>query len=225
MDKLKLDDTGYANSNIYPWRSIGGISLEARSQFICTATLVGPRLALTNSHCVKDKQWFHSKFFFLSFNAKGNRYPIIGKRVRAKPWLGGTPTTITGTGKYRTANFSGTDWYLLVLEEPIGFEKGWMGVINTNGDIIRGHPGRNVQINQKGIETCEINRNPLANLKNKTPASYPSWWSTNDTLSLEPICLAGFPDKYAVAYKMTKGGNHDLIVSSNCVLRGGPMTL
>ena len=178
------------------------------------------RRPLTNSLCLKDRLRFHAKEFFLSFNPKGERFPVAGKRVRAKPWSGGAPTIITGTGKERKAYFSGTDWYLLVLDEPIGFEKGWIGVINTNGDIIQGHKGRNGHINRHGIDACKVNRNPLANLKTKTPPSNPPWWSVKETHALDSICLAGFPDKYFVAEKMTTGGNHDLIVSSNCFLRG-----
>ena len=149
------------------------------------------RRPLTNSLCLKDRLRFHAKEFFLSFIPKGERFPVAGKRVRAKPWSGGAPTIITGTGKERKAYFSGTDWYLLVLDEPIGFEKGWIGVINTNGDIIQGHKGRNGHINRHGIDACKVNRNPLANLKTKTPPSNPPWWSVKETHALDSICLAG----------------------------------
>lgn len=108
-----------------PFQPIGRIELQAQGVLpwknpqgtpICTGTLVGPDLVLTNSHCLLDRSsgLFTEKSIWFR-PALGKKAKEIGARA-TKAWLG-----TLYPSKQRSE-----DWALIKLDQPLGETFGWL---------------------------------------------------------------------------------------------------
>ena len=112
------DDRIPMNSSKYPWSAIGRIevSIDDKSMNICTGTLIGKNVVVTNAHCVLDEK----------------TKQVTTNKIRFRPNL------INGqalTAAFATKIVLGTndpqrdranDWAFLVLDRPLGETYGWM---------------------------------------------------------------------------------------------------
>jgi len=112
------DDRIPMNSTKYPWSAIGRIEVpvDDKSIKICTGTLIGKNLVVTNAHCVLDektKQVTANKIRF--------RPNLIDGQASAAAFV---TKVVLGTNDPKRDR--GNDWALLVLDQPLGATYGWL---------------------------------------------------------------------------------------------------
>jgi V8-like Glu-specific endopeptidase len=115
------DDRIPMNSAKYPWSAIGRIEvpIDDRSMKICTGTLIGKNVVVTNAHCVLDEK----------------TKQVTTNKIRFRPNLidGQAPAEAFATkvvpGTNDPNRDRGNDWALLVLDQPLGETYGWMKFI------------------------------------------------------------------------------------------------
>lgn len=100
----------------YPWSAIGRLDVPGG---VCTASLVGADIILTNRHCIVDKATNKLKEGSIIFRPGYTN----GKSAHASgvtfAWWGSTTT-------------SGGDWAILRLETALGKTYGWLGSRDTS---------------------------------------------------------------------------------------------
>lgn len=108
---------GKVTSTKYPWSTIGRLDLPSGG--LCTASLVGPDLILTNAHCVIDKV---------------KQKLVEGNIVFRPNFTDGASTYSSGITRAwwgsNTPSASGSkpgDWAILRLEKRLGDTLGWLG--------------------------------------------------------------------------------------------------
>lgn len=119
------------DTTTYPNRAIGRLAVG------CTGTLIGPRVVLTAGHCVYDlkkKEWIKNLDFSPGQNGKSFPYGTV-------KWK-----TATTTKSYTEKGKTEWDFAVVVLEQPIGNQVGFMGYSYNDGlksvNInINGYPG------------------------------------------------------------------------------------
>jgi V8-like Glu-specific endopeptidase len=122
------DDRIPMNSTKYPWSAIGRIEvpIDDKSMEICTGTLIGKNLVVTNAHCVVDektKQVTKNKIFFRPNLIDGeSSVTAVATKV------------VVGTKDPQGDR--GNDWAFLVLDRPLGETFGWTKFIVADlGDL------------------------------------------------------------------------------------------
>lgn len=113
-----------------PWRSFGKIKFGKDTRWMCSGTLVGPRHVLTNSHCVDLAYPIH---FYPSYH-NGN-FLTGNQRSSWVTWIyRGTASTDTSSGQSKPVGTYAkeSDWAILVLNDALGSEFGWLGTKSWN---------------------------------------------------------------------------------------------
>jgi V8-like Glu-specific endopeptidase len=116
-DRYEVDVRGF------PFSAVGRITYDIPVGFgTCTGSLVGPRVVLTNGHCVWDnkKEQFHQNIKFAPAH-RGDRAPYGEHRV----------SRVVVSQKYLDGEH-GYDYAFLVLTQPVGRQAGWLGVTGYN---------------------------------------------------------------------------------------------
>lgn len=115
------DDRIPMNSAKYPWSAIGRIEvpIDDKSINICTGTLIGKNVVVTNAHCVLDEK----------------TKQVTTNKIRFRPNLidGQAPAAAFATkivpGTTDPQRDRGNDWALLVLDQPLGETYGWLDFV------------------------------------------------------------------------------------------------
>jgi len=113
------DDRIPMNSAKYPWSAIGRIEvpIDQKTMKICTGTLIGKNLVVTNAHCVLDE-----KTKQITTNKIRFRPNLINGEAPAEAFATKVVTGTTDPQRDR-----GNDWAFLVLDRPLGETYGWLG--------------------------------------------------------------------------------------------------
>lgn len=106
------------NSSKYPWSAIGRIEvpIDDKSMKICTGTLIGKNVVVTNAHCVLDEK----------------TKQVTTNKIRFRPNLinGQAPAAGFATkvvlGTIDPQRDRGNDWAFLILDRPLGETYSWM---------------------------------------------------------------------------------------------------
>ncbi|KAH8887273.1 trypsin-like serine protease [Thozetella sp. PMI_491] len=123
------DDRYYQSSSSYPYSAIGRMYISSSDGgFLCSGTLVGPRLMASARHCIHDG----ASYQFSPGYKKGNVYPTA------------VATRIVSLAHDNTPGVcdNKNDWALYVLDKPIGLDRGYLGVGNYEADeaAVSGQP-------------------------------------------------------------------------------------
>lgn len=114
------DDRVRVNSGQMPWRVIGRLQMDTGES--CTATLIGPDVAITAAHCIHSDN---------GVNAAGRFVGSGGREARITAYL------VDQRFNYALFNsgdeIDGLDWALLRLDQRLGDQLGYAGVQNLTG--------------------------------------------------------------------------------------------
>ncbi len=174
-------------SENYPWRTIGLLKRNINSFDSCTASLVGPKLILTNRHCItgsSSNRVLEEQFIFY-YNLSGDVYN--SSSVVAYPVRWGDSSDYD-------------DWAILELEAPIGNILGYLGVksmVNEDSSF-DGFVGATTQdLKDWESDICLEEKSPFELIKKrKQEEKYNDDWMIDYQVTedfLPKVCLAGFP--------------------------------
>jgi protease YdgD len=112
------DDRIPVNSTKYPWSAIGRVeSIKGKQlQGICTGSLIGKNLVVTNAHCIVNENTKQ-----ITTNQIRFRPNLIEGKSRAEASV---TRILLGTKDPRGDR--GNDWAFLVLDKPLGETHGWL---------------------------------------------------------------------------------------------------
>jgi protease YdgD len=115
-----------------PWQAIGRINFASTDiRWHCTGTLISERIVLTASHCLYSyprKTWMPPESItFVAGYQRGT-----GVAVSKAEAFVLDPVHDTGSRDFRGT--FGTDWALIVLEDPIGSQTGYLELAQADTD-------------------------------------------------------------------------------------------
>jgi len=109
-----------------PWSTIGRLEIPDGS--VCTASLIGPNLIITNAHCVADlpsKKLINGRYLFKAQYRNGKYLAASGVK------------RIVHGGYKMTSNSRKDDWAILILQKRLGEKLGWLGLFEyENEDLL-----------------------------------------------------------------------------------------
>lgn len=158
------DDRVMMDTSQFPWSVVG--TIQADRGGTCTATLVAPNVIATAAHCIhSENQLYAGGVFTTGFALPGGpRTARVVDHLIDEEW--------DSQRFSQTDEIDGTDWALLRLDQPLGDELGFVGVLDIVAD--RGDRAtREARIWQAGYS-----------------------WDTGDNLSGNEDCriLVAYPD-------------------------------
>jgi len=125
------DDRVPMTSRAYPWSTIGRLEHlddKGRVTIICTGSLIGNDLVLTNSHCVVDEDTHKLTGDVLRF-----RPNLIDNRSRTSAFARRVRYGDNGERGF----FGENDWALIRLDQPLGRQQGTLGWRNLSTESLR----------------------------------------------------------------------------------------
>jgi len=110
-----------------PWRGIGRVNFASTQVSLhCTGTLISERVVLTAAHCLYNyprKAWIPPQsIVFVAGFQRGTKVAV--SRGARYVWSG-----VEDTSSRDFQGKAGQDWALLILEQPIGREIGYLSVL------------------------------------------------------------------------------------------------
>jgi V8-like Glu-specific endopeptidase len=128
-DRVRVADANYSK---YPYRTVGTIlSKKTDKNGWCTASLIGPRLAITAGHCVYDPDtsaWSWNTWFSPGHKGEG-----------ADRFVNGTPRAVVGLVSFHgwTVNNDADHdvGFLILADEKQTASLGWLGFGWWNGSL------------------------------------------------------------------------------------------
>lgn len=150
------DDRQIMDTSVFPWSVIGYVEFESGGT--CTATLIGPDILVTASHCVHD--------------GNGQLRPagefITGENMRQGPYTARVTDVLIDT-QFNHRRFSetddddGLDWALLRIDQPLGNQLGHVGVTRLSDqrrladlDIYQAGYSWDTGTNLSGNQGCRV---------------------------------------------------------------------
>ncbi|KPP82258.1 MAG: putative peptidase [Oceanicaulis sp. HLUCCA04] len=120
------DDRVVMDTAQFPWSVVGTISSDRGGG--CTATLVAPDVIVTAAHCIhSEDQLYAGGVFSTGFALPGGpRTARVIDHLIDEEW--------DSERFSQTDEIDGTDWALLRIDEPLGDELGYVGVLDIVAD-------------------------------------------------------------------------------------------
>lgn len=130
------DNRVLVDPRVYPWSTVGRITKGDGS--VCSATLIGPALAVTAAHCLWNRRtgdWMPARSVFLTLGWDRGQWTAASgvEHYTIAPGY-------AGPGDHSLAN-SAHDWALLHLSEPLGAQAGWLGLAPQGPEGADGRAG------------------------------------------------------------------------------------
>lgn len=117
-DRIKVD------TRTYPWSAVGRLTKGDGS--LCTAVMIGPRTALTASHCLWNERtgaWMPASAVFLTLGWDVGAWTAASQVSR----IDLAPQASPPQDNAPLASMAG-DWAILHLAAPVGTTVGWMDI-------------------------------------------------------------------------------------------------
>ncbi len=118
------DDRVFMDTGTFPWSVVGYVDFDAGGT--CTATLIGSNILVTAAHCISEGSRIEAAGVFRTGAGLpgGERTARVTDYLLDRDW-----------NEPRFSNsddLDGTDWALLRIDQPLGDELGFVGVLDLS---------------------------------------------------------------------------------------------